>query len=1160
MLSGKKSGIKNIMTFVLAVLLLISSCAPPETLKTEAPVFDPQDGSTLDEGEVITITCPDSSAIIYYTINGSTQTYSAPLHINESCTITAYAQAGGKLPSDEVTASYTVKNTEQVAAPTFSPDTDTIPFLSDNLKVKSATEGATFYYTLDGNYPTETSKEAVNGIINLSEVESKDEVPVKVIAIKDGFTASEIAEKNFTKASVDLEFSTEQTEIPFNADTLKVVTSIEGATIKYSIDDGNEITTEDGVIDLSAVSIETDKISITVTATAAGYKQAILTREFSRSAKIDIKFESKGNTIPFLDNQLKVTSLYSNAEFYYTLDSTDPTDSSRKAENGFIRLSEITDDTVTVKAIAYVGNQYSDVILSEFTKASADIALTHANNSTVPFLTGFVSASSTTDGAKITYTLNDGTPQDLNNNYIDLSSVTNDSVKVTATATATGYKNSSLSATYNKATAPAPEIKTESSFMEGTANAITITAADGATISYRIDGNGWNNYSGPFTVDTYGDYTVEAFTTLKGYKDSETISNAIIVMRYLSTPVRSIPRDNTPFTESMQVAFLNMNEDATIYYTTDGSYPTNKSEEYKGPITPSIGSTLKVVAIDNAGFGSSGIVELKFNKTDADTSYVTERPWKNVYQTATFNDDGTAVLDMADLGTVSFQYAYSAGPNLLAYFDGEAATKLTMTIPQTVYNSTEDTLYIPDTSTTLERKEGKKGSINGKWQGYSQKAGNYFYNISDEGIIYTLIQQGVEYRIFAEGSQKDTTGTKAVINTPAYLFIDKNAIDSTLDKATTLSSSFYREPLAPEISPKDGSFEIGDVINIEITTMDTRPGITTYYLINGLEAGHHIQEQTEYKGSFSYTLEEGVHLTAFSTLGSGLQTITGAFKTEKYLALERSPAPFVWPYTILTDGTSPVEITLTDMTAGNKSLQYTINSTAHDYISPFSIGKITEPITLTVKTKADESGLESESVEMTYFPGNDASIIAGNWTTTLSGTALPVTIAQDGSVSITGTNTEIGHILYNQEMNLAVFSSTYSAASLWHTYTFKDITAEGSSYRTILLDSDTKTTLNAIWTKDNTSLIGWWKGEENMLSSSVNYNAVLYPEIVFYEDGGYKATLRYNDQYLISEGAVEEISSGDTHKLTPDSYYAIAENAVTDGTLNIALLTLTRTE
>ena len=103
---------------------------------------------------VVSITCADEYATIYYTTDAtepsaSSNLYSEGFKITETCTVKAIAVRDG-FPTSEV-ASQSCEYADLVVA---------TPEISQNgnfVTITTATEGATIYYSLDGENPTQTN-------------------------------------------------------------------------------------------------------------------------------------------------------------------------------------------------------------------------------------------------------------------------------------------------------------------------------------------------------------------------------------------------------------------------------------------------------------------------------------------------------------------------------------------------------------------------------------------------------------------------------------------------------------------------------------------------------------------------------------------------------------------------------------------------------------------------------------------------------------------------------------------------------------------------------------------------------------------------------------------------------------------------------------------
>jgi alpha-L-arabinofuranosidase len=113
---------------------------------------------TYTAAQKVTMATSTSGAAIFYTTNGTTPTasstkYTGPITVSESQTVRAIAAKTGMKASTVAVATYKIETT----APTFSEKSGTYT-TELTVTLKSATPGATIYYTTNGEPPTTSSK------------------------------------------------------------------------------------------------------------------------------------------------------------------------------------------------------------------------------------------------------------------------------------------------------------------------------------------------------------------------------------------------------------------------------------------------------------------------------------------------------------------------------------------------------------------------------------------------------------------------------------------------------------------------------------------------------------------------------------------------------------------------------------------------------------------------------------------------------------------------------------------------------------------------------------------------------------------------------------------------------------------------------------------
>jgi pectate lyase len=141
---------------------------PPEPVAN--PVFAPAGGLYL-AAQSVSITSATTDATIRYTSDGSTPScasgtvYAGPIDVSQDVTLSAIGCATGKPDSAVVSASYIIR--PPAAAPVFDPAPGAYTGVQ-HITLTSATPGATFRYSTDGQNPVCGGNTPYNGPIEVS--------------------------------------------------------------------------------------------------------------------------------------------------------------------------------------------------------------------------------------------------------------------------------------------------------------------------------------------------------------------------------------------------------------------------------------------------------------------------------------------------------------------------------------------------------------------------------------------------------------------------------------------------------------------------------------------------------------------------------------------------------------------------------------------------------------------------------------------------------------------------------------------------------------------------------------------------------------------------------------------------------------------------------
>ncbi len=228
-----------------------------------------------------------------------------------------------------------------------------------------------------------------------------------------------------------------------------------------------------------------------------------------------------------------------------------------------------------------------------------------------------VELSTSTAGATIYYTTDGSTPSNTSIPYTSPISVTSN-ITIKAIAVKAGTPDSQvMSESYTIMPAETPTANIRGGTVTSGTTITLSTATVGATIYYTTDGSTPSNTSTPYTspISVTSNITIKAIAVKTGTPDSQVMSESYTIMP-AETPTANI-RGGT-VTSGTTITLSTATVGATIYYTTDGSTPSNTSTPYTSPISVTSDMTIKAIAI-KVGIPNSPIMSESYTLLPAGT-------------------------------------------------------------------------------------------------------------------------------------------------------------------------------------------------------------------------------------------------------------------------------------------------------------------------------------------------------------------------------------------------------------------------------------------------------------------------------------------------------------------------------------------------------------
>ncbi len=512
---------------------------------------------------------------IYYTLDGTDPGPGSLLYdtgtgiqigLQTAVTIRAMAAKTGWQDSPVSERSYQVTGT--VATPAFLPDGGEFP-APPTVEITTATPGATIRYTLDGQDPT-----AANGEEYASPFTISGTAVLKAKAFLTDWRSSEL------HSALYIIYGTIADPV-FNpgAGTYTHPISVElsanpaDAGIYYTTD-GSEPDQASGTLYLtgSPVYISSDTL-LRARAYKTGWNASqAVSSQYYITGTVAVPVFSPPEGQYAVQQLVTLSTATPGASIRYTVDGTTPT-----AANGSDYIGPITvGASKTIKAFAFLAGWEDSPVASASYVINGPVGTPVISPPAGYYnSTQTVSISAYPSFAAIRYTLDGTTPSAVNGILYTAPFLVDQHAVVKAYAFQEHWLDSAVAQVEYFFVTSNPVFSIPSGIYLYPQTVSMASATPGTNIRYTLDGSdpspvSGTVYSSPVTVSTTT--TIKAIAYRDGWITSQIVTYTYVINGPVSNPVFSHPAGDYSAPFNVQISAFPSN--ATIYYTTDGSEPS----------------------------------------------------------------------------------------------------------------------------------------------------------------------------------------------------------------------------------------------------------------------------------------------------------------------------------------------------------------------------------------------------------------------------------------------------------------------------------------------------------------------------------------------------------------------------------------------------------
>jgi subtilase family serine protease len=770
-------------------------------------------------GSPVTVSLAESvaGATIYYTTDGTppgtnSQIYTTPISVSNTETISAIATANTYTSSPPLTEIFTIL--QPAPTPVISPNGGVFP-TSQNVTLTDTAAGVSIYYTLDGAAPVVTNSDTFlyQGALTVAVPET-----VTAIAVGSAYNNSSpaIAQFNITPIAP----SPTVTPLPgpyLTAQTIALADTLGSSATIYYTTNGTPASTSSLVYSQPFQTIASGTETINAIAVAHGFINSASTPfvyEINQPAPSPT-FTPAGGPYATTQNVVIRDSLNSAATIYYTTDGTAPT-LKNGVPSGSTQLysapvTVASSETLTAIAVASGYLTSTPPSAASYLISEPVAVPTISPNGGAFAVATDVTLADSFAPASIYYTTDGILPVPGNADTSEYTaSILSASTLVGATtlpvAGISGFTAGATVLIDGASQATAESVKISAVSSSPTPN-ITLAVgtknphASGATVEV------------PLIVSI--SETLTAVGTETGYNNSAPASASFAIGETAATPV--ISPNASASTNDMIVSIADTTPGVKIYYTTDGTNPTDKSILYQDKIALSTSATITAVAIE-AGYTTSSFASSTYTigqtvaaptiapaggAAFATTQLITLAdvlPGASIYYTT----DGSAPTAASTLYTGPFNISTSETIKAIAVMSGYFNSAVT---------STSYTIALTLPTPTISPNAGQ-------------------YAVSQTVTILDAQPSAAVYYT-TDGTVPTSSSTlyTGAISLSSSETIQAIAVESGFLNSGVASASFAIAPVAPTptIAPNGGSIAKGK----SVTITSSLANATIYYTLDG---------------------------------------------------------------------------------------------------------------------------------------------------------------------------------------------------------------------------------------------------------------------------------------------------------------------------------------